>query len=347
MGSSRVRAGRRNSWCGRKQQKEEDRRPWEDLCPDLLDPIYDKLPAGPAGRMEFGSVCRNWRQVYRRRPRKSPAVWVPLAPAMSLDFLGSEIPSKTRKELSRAYVKYTWPGSGWLLLSSSDVGIVGIFNPLFRWPSCFVRLPALHCPVSQPPLKAAFSAPPTDPDWTVFFVRGYSSFSTFRRGELRWKTYTCGGGTGEERRVCEGIGYRAGSFFCLFDTGDVLVFGVEGERRGQMRSMLVAVAAPPVMLARQSHLRVVAAESDGKFLVMSWGRGGSAAANCSLLLLGVERKTVKEVEERCGWGSDVLVREQHGLTVEGTTDFPPIVVHFVVLVFLVVLILAYFSFLVF
>ncbi|CAL1377190.1 unnamed protein product [Linum trigynum] len=267
-------------------------------------------------RLQFRSVCKNWRQISHRHAGKSPASWAPLKPAMS-----AEIPGKIREELSCACIRYCWPGSGWLLLSISGVGIMGLFNPFLHWPTSFVRLPALPHSVSQPPSKAAFSAPPTDPDWTIFIVRDSCSFSTFRRGELRWSDYTCRGKG--NRRYCDGIGYREGSFFCLFDTGDVLIFGVGAGRR--MGAMLVAVAAPPamVMLVRQNRLRVVAAVagSDGEFLVMSWGRGGGGSG---IRLLHVERKTREQLQDGRGWGSDILVKEWASLIVE-ETSLPPMV----------------------
>ncbi|CAI0456747.1 unnamed protein product [Linum tenue] len=49
----------------------EDQRPWTDVCPELLDSIYTRLPSHVDGT-HFGNVCKNWHQVHSHVALSNP-----------------------------------------------------------------------------------------------------------------------------------------------------------------------------------------------------------------------------------------------------------------------------------
>ncbi|CAL1371165.1 unnamed protein product [Linum trigynum] len=318
---------------------EVPRHRWDELCPDLLNSIYGKLPPGHYGRTDFGSVCRNWHRIHAAAG--TPPLTAPLAggrnhPIDVRSHIGDDIPggrvrwlfcyARRLLSLPQLHVVYTW-SSGWWLLESNRL-ICACFNPLLPWPSCYHKLPNLGLrpfdEIPEIPIKAAFSAPPSrNRSWTILVVHSRWSFSTFRRGRggggWWWNSYTyCRKGELEAgARICEGIGYREGRFFLLFNTGDVLVFGIDG---GERRMLVVGV--PPLVageLSRRKNLRVVAAvEEEESSLVVSWGRG-SGGGDGRLRLMTVERwkPAAGEVEdlelEEGSRGGVLMAREQPGV----------------------------------
>ncbi|CAL1398144.1 unnamed protein product [Linum trigynum] len=227
--------------------------PWADLHPELLNLIYEKLPPSPTARSSgFSSVCKPWRRFHAavplptRHPSYRPGQFL-------LCTTVDAIPdAKIRHQLQDAYIAYSWPSSGWLMLRHShNVQIFGCFNPLLSWPRNYIALHEDSNSPSPQQIKAAFSSDPAGPeDWTILVAgeQGYG-FSTFRRGDTAWKNY--------RRRYhwaimyagdCVAIGFRDGEFFCLFGSGDVLVFGI-GE--GGERRVLVADPLPAVLVERR------------------------------------------------------------------------------------------------
>ncbi|CAI0473533.1 unnamed protein product [Linum tenue] len=49
----------------------EDQRPWTNVCPELLDSIYKRLPSHVDGT-HFGNVCKNWHRVHSRIALSNP-----------------------------------------------------------------------------------------------------------------------------------------------------------------------------------------------------------------------------------------------------------------------------------
>ncbi|CAL1391558.1 unnamed protein product [Linum trigynum] len=50
---------------------EDDQRPWADICPYLLDSIYNRLSSHIDGT-HFGDVCKNWHQVHSHIALSNP-----------------------------------------------------------------------------------------------------------------------------------------------------------------------------------------------------------------------------------------------------------------------------------
>ncbi|CAL1404886.1 unnamed protein product [Linum trigynum] len=301
------------------------RRRWDELCRDLLNSIYIKLL--PPDRADFGCVCKSCHHIHASAVAAAPPPTTPVSgkrghPIDVGSHVGEDVPGGFRELLSSPYLRvfYNW-ASGWWLVGYESIpdSIFGCFNPLLPWPFCYFRLPILRLrplnrdPFPQPPIKAAFSAPPTGPDWTVLIVNSHRSFSTFRRGRLWWESYTyCREGE-EGKRVCEGIGFRGGRFFLLFDTGDVLIFGACSKSR-----MLVAAGTP--LLAGELRLRenlcVVAAAGDEESVAVSWERGGEGGGR-SFRLVAVEKDVTPamkelQLEEGSSRGGVLMATEQRG-----------------------------------
>ncbi|CAL1363808.1 unnamed protein product [Linum trigynum] len=82
----------------------------------------------------------------------------------------------------------------------------------------------------------------------------------------------------QRERVCAGIGYMDRKFFCLFDTGDVMIFGIGGGSGGGERTMLLATPQlRPGQLGTRDSLRVVLWSKSTRreeSLVVSWVRRG-------------------------------------------------------------------------
>ncbi|CAL1409896.1 unnamed protein product [Linum trigynum] len=237
------------------------KRPWADLTPDVLNLIYAKLPPGPAGDIEFRSVCKNWRRIdLESSPASASKFELPPAAMIPRPYTHLTIPDNapSRSTVNGALVIHSW-ASGWCLLGH-DHRIFGCYNPLFPWPAGFIRLPESE--LHWVKVIAAFSAPPTGSDWTILLVDGLRSFRTLRRGQRRWREYTY---RDNRDRLCQGIGYRDRNFFCLFEDGDVMMFGIGG---GKRRRILSALPHPQGRFLR---IVVVAELRGGKgSLVVRW-----------------------------------------------------------------------------
>ncbi|CAI0443177.1 unnamed protein product, partial [Linum tenue] len=273
------------------------KRPWADLSPDLLNLIYAKLPPGYGGDVEFRSVCKNWRRI---DPDGSVSASKPshLEVPIPRCYHPLQIPdgAPERSTINGALVIHMW-ASGWCLLGRREDQIFGCYNPLFRWPTSFVRLP--ECTLNDTMVAAAISAPPTARDWTILLVEGAGSFRTLRRGQRRWREYTY---SPDWNRFCHGIGYRDRMFFCLFHTGEVLMFAIDGGCCSRRRMLLPYREEGFVF-----HRVVVAATfwCGEKSIVLTWAQRGD---EWLLQLAGVERRTGRV---RYAWeiGDELLLQE--------------------------------------
>ncbi|CAL1398145.1 unnamed protein product [Linum trigynum] len=269
----------------------ENGRPWADLCPDLLNLINDKLPHYDAVRHAvLGSVCKPWRQVHRAARRQPPLrpcqrCRDPRPAGYRLHSKTPElvesttVPGRVREELCGQIIACALPSRWWLLKKSADSPggeITGCFNPFLPWPHNHSKLPLLPASLTDSSprgIRAGFSAPPTsDPaagDWTILVAGagGGATFSTYRRGGRFWKRYSCDYLEGQH---CLGVGFQGRDFFCLFERGDVVIFGIDG---GAGTRTLLADAPPPrPQPPLISDLTVV--ERDGEHVLMSWEERG-------------------------------------------------------------------------
>ncbi|CAN1160747.1 Xyloglucan endotransglucosylase protein 1 [Linum perenne] len=249
-----------------------ENRAWADLHPELLNLIYSGLPSGHYGSLGFKSVCRNWNQVVIAASGGGDQQ---TRVGDELFLVGTKLENQTLLTthkyfaLKGFHIAYIWE-SGWWLLRHSDGAIDRCFNPLLP----ANQIPCINLPMLKPehdepnPAKitAAFSRSPDSSDssdWTLFVVHGRRTFSVLRRGQWWWRSYNITRDETEHRRTAVRIGYRGGKFYCLFDTGDVLIFGIEKERR-----MLVAdPQISPAELDRTEGVVVV-----GESVVMRWRR---------------------------------------------------------------------------
>ncbi|CAL1370700.1 unnamed protein product [Linum trigynum] len=279
----------------------EIRSPWADLHPELLNLIYEKLPPSPTTLSSgFGSVCKPWPQFHAAVPL--PTRHPSYCPRKFLLYTTVDaIPdAMIRHQLQDAYIAYSWPSNGWLMLRHShNVQIFGCFNPLLSWPRNYIALPEGSNSPWPRQMKAAFSSDPAGPeDWTILVAgeQGYG-FSTFHRGDAAWKNY--------RRRYhwaikyagyYVAIGFRDGEFFCLFGSGDVLIFGIGegGERR-------VLVADPlPAPLRDLHNLRIVE-RGETACVVANWKQVADRHGGGRRWRLGrVERRRKEEVERMVG-----------------------------------------------
>ncbi|CAL1372913.1 unnamed protein product [Linum trigynum] len=289
--------------------RESRRRPWADLCPELLNLIYEKLPPVAAFRISgFGSVCKPWRQLHRSIPLPPPPPdHHPYRPGpghlLVCPTIDAATPDKIRDELQTASIAYSWPNSGWLLLRRSCNGqIFSCFNPLLPWPRNYIKLPSRPAAIPvlppAPRINAAFSSDPTGPrDWTILVVE--ERFSTYRRGDSAWKNHHLCNYTRLGYR-CVAIGFREGKFLCLFERGDVLILGLRGrEWRMLAANHLAPVPAPPGQ--QYNELRIVerGRKEGGTCVVVNWelaaeGHGGGGGGGGRWRLAGVERRRKEE-----------------------------------------------------
>ncbi|CAN1805436.1 hypothetical protein LINPERHAP1_LOCUS24274 [Linum perenne] len=298
-------------------------RPWGDLCWDLLSSICSKLQHSGCNnddlRSGFGFVCRNWHQFHSTNsinPQQPGTTRIGnhtfivgnMIDRETIDLIwGVTMPKKITQILLYSWIAYIWD-SGWWLLSSSCHRIIGCFNPLLDWPSSYIPLPALYRinypGIPLPPITAAFSASPTSTsrDWTLLVVHSVFSFSTVRRGQWWWRFYFH---SGRVSRVGVRVGYREGMFYILFETGDVLIFGIDDHKERRMMLTVDQPFANPFSTARFGHnkiLRVV-----GESIVVSWERVGGDSKR--LRLVRVEEREmaaeVKELEE--GWRRSINI----------------------------------------
>ncbi|CAL1375079.1 unnamed protein product [Linum trigynum] len=267
---------------------------WSDLCPDLLESIYGNL-LNPVHAMEFGSVCRSWRQIHaslQAQPRGRVFGGVRLR-----EIRCQEARDKLLRGGEEGYEVYSW-ASGWWLLASLERNVLGCFNDFLSWPSSFIPLPPglnfgsfsrFDGNCTSMPIKAAFSAPPAaDGDWTMLILHSISCFSTFRPGQDEWCGYLY---PHIHDRVCVGIGYRDRRFFCLFSTGDVLIVKTDHGRNpgSNMCEWRMMLASEPILTPRDllasalsdSNFHVVLFMLDecggGRRVVISWERRDDTA----------------------------------------------------------------------
>ncbi|CAN1176615.1 hypothetical protein LINPERPRIM_LOCUS3943 [Linum perenne] len=160
-----------------------------------------------------------------------------------------------------------------------------------------------------PPIQACMSAFPAKKDtsayWTLLVVGSRRSFSTFNRRKKEWKNYDfVSNSSEEENRVCVGIGYTDEKFLCLFENGDVLIYGIHGERR-----MLLAVPPlTPGQLYRCEDLLTVEAD---KSMVVSWSRDETLNGGDLFRLMGVESGITAAADKEEEWERRIVaVREK-------------------------------------
>ncbi|CAN1143935.1 hypothetical protein LINPERPRIM_LOCUS26765 [Linum perenne] len=328
----------------------ESIRPWSDLDWGILNSIYSMLQRTndhDDARLGFGSVCRNWHQIHADKPKV--IIPNPQQPGTTriggyifrvgailnrntIDRVwGAAMPMEIRKQLENSKIAYIWD-SGWWLLQSA-YSIIGCFNPLLHWPSSYIRLPRLCCYFSPPrdsnrprpppfaPIIAGFSAFPssTSSDWTLLVVHtrsdNRSTFSTISCGQRRWKNYLHGCHV-----VGVSVGYREGKFYVLYETGDVLIFGIDGAgadrtmlvadrssavQSGANERMMVTLPAHPFstkeMCCRVEILRVV-----GKSIAVSWMRV-KGCGRLRLVRVETEERMLRRLRNSEGEGTVVLL----------------------------------------
>ncbi|CAI0456737.1 unnamed protein product, partial [Linum tenue] len=254
---------------------EDDQRPWADICPYLLDSIYNRLSSHIDGT-HFGDVCKNWHQVHSHIALSNPRpVLISHAKLSSSDVIqvreGKRLVLKRRRESQIPYeltgkdITILGMAGAWYFIKVCDASL-GWYNPLLRSPANYIRLPnpsrcfSTYDDHYKPDtvLKFAFSALPTAQDSTIFVVYGDRYLCMFRRGNYDGfvqKTYDFSLG-GKKGQTCLGVGYKDGRFFCLFEMSDMLIFSIdENETR-----MLLAATKPllPEQLQRWDSLSVEA-----------------------------------------------------------------------------------------
>ncbi|CAL1359105.1 unnamed protein product [Linum trigynum] len=266
---------------------ERRRRAWEDLSPDLLNTIYAKLPTYIDGT-EFGSVCRNWRQIHCAAALSTP---LPLTVGrfnsissvskdsvirFSIKSLGLAIKAagarretwmdtgripgfKEGRDLACHRKTIVGSAGSWWLLVQEEVkprpkrgDIEYCFNPLLRSPANLIALP----PLSTCSLLAA--------DYDPSRVRAaFSALPTApdctivvvhpprRFSTLRrgQRVWRCYEFGGIGVLDCIGIGYRDGKFLCLFQNGELLIFSAVEEGERRMLTPASTLAPPPLLPA--------------------------------------------------------------------------------------------------
>ncbi|CAL1391539.1 unnamed protein product [Linum trigynum] len=291
----------------------EDQRPWADICPNLLDSIYTRLPSHVDGTY-FGGVCKNWYQVHSHS-----AVSNPLPMVISHTKFSSSDIAQVREDnwmsvqlrqipqwLVDVDIKILGRAGAWLLIQEYGTSL-GCYNPLLRSPANYIGLPnprwlfsnyRLNLRETSPAtVKVAFSTLPTTRDCMILMVYGDSYLSTVRcSDDWIWKTYDFSL-SGKSGQSCLGLGYKKERFFWLFEMGDMLIFSVHhSEPR-----MLLAATKPLLsqQLERWDTLRVVAvmekmdeatAADDLLLVVTHWERDHEASVKDSFRLVEVEEK---------------------------------------------------------
>ncbi|CAL1391562.1 unnamed protein product [Linum trigynum] len=254
---------------------QDDQRPWADVCPDLLNSIYNRLSSHVDGT-HFSGVCNNWHRVHSHIALYNPRpFFIKNGQFSSSDVFqvreGNQLVLQRRREsqipycLANVDIRILGMAGAWLLVKVRDVGL-GWYNPLLRSPANYIGLPipSWHFSTYDYPygpdtvLKFAFSALPTAQDSTILVVYGDRYLCMFRRennGKFEQKTYDFSLG-GKKGQTCLGVGYKDGRFFCLFEMGDMLIFSIdENEAR-----MLLAATKPllPEQIQQWDYLCVVA-----------------------------------------------------------------------------------------
>ncbi|CAL1391546.1 unnamed protein product [Linum trigynum] len=253
----------------------DDQRPWADICSELLDSIYRRLPSHVDGT-HFGGVCQNWHQVHTQVALSSPRpVLIGHAKLSSSDVIqvreGKRLVLKRRRKSQIPYqladvdIRILGMAGAWLLIIVRDA-FLSCYNPLLRSPANYISLPNPSWRFSNydnhyrpgTELKFAFSSLPTALNSTILVVFGDCYFTMFRRGrndEFEQKTYDFSLG-GKKGQTCIGVGYEDDRFFCLFEMGDMLIFGID---KNDTRMLLAATKSLlPDQLPRWDSLLVVA-----------------------------------------------------------------------------------------
>ncbi|CAI0456752.1 unnamed protein product [Linum tenue] len=254
---------------------EEDQRPWADICPYLLDSIYNRLSSHVDGT-HFGSVCKNWHQVHSHIALSNPRpVLISHAKLSSSDVIqvreGKRLVLQRRRESQIPYelagedIAILGMAGAWFFIKVRDA-FLGWYNPLLRSPANYFSLPNPSWRFStyddhyrpDTVLKFAFSALPTALDSAILVVYGDSYLCMFRRennAEFEQKTYDFSL-SGKKGQTCLGVGYKDNRFFCLFEMGDMLIFSIDENET----KMLLAATKPmfPEQLQRWDYLCVVA-----------------------------------------------------------------------------------------
>ncbi|CAL1358280.1 unnamed protein product [Linum trigynum] len=216
----------------------EDQHPWADICPDLLNSIYRRLPSHID---DFDVIEVREDDKLFVQPRRE-----------------TQIPER----LVGVNVQILGRAGAWLLLKERGI-FLGCYNPLLRSPANYIALPepSFHfshfrrnwTPVT---VKVAFSALPTARDSMILMVYGDRYFSVLHCGDdWMWKTYNFSLAR-KKGQTCLGVCYGKGRFFCLFEMGDMVIFSTDkNEKR-----MVLAATKPllPERLKQWDSLCVVA-----------------------------------------------------------------------------------------
>ncbi|CAL1391554.1 unnamed protein product [Linum trigynum] len=300
----------------------EEQCPWADICPDLLNSIYRRLPSHIDGT-QFSCVCKNWHQIHSEVVLSNPLhVDINRTKFSNSDvvevreddklFVKPCRKTQIPERLVGVSIKILGRAGAWFLIKERGI-FLGCYNPLLRRPANYIALPdpSLHfshyrrnrTPVT---VKVAFSALPTARDSMILMVYGDLYLSVLRCGDdWMWKTYNFSLAR-KKGQTCLGVGYGKGRFFCLFEMGDMVIFSTD---KNETRMLLVATK--PLLLEHLEQwdsLRVVAvvtkkatSESDqnhelGKIvevmIVTHWERDHEARDKDNFRLVAVVEKVI-------------------------------------------------------
>ncbi|CAL1391552.1 unnamed protein product [Linum trigynum] len=221
----------------------EDQHPWADICPNLLNSIYRRLPSYIDGT-QFGCVCKKWHQIHSEVVLSNP-LHVDINRTKFSDFDVIEVREDDKlfvlphretqipERLVGVNVQILGRAGAWLLLKERNI-FLGCYNPLLQSPANYIALPKLSLQFSHyrrnwtpVTVKVAFSALPTTRDSMILMVYGDRYFSVLRCGDdWMWKTYNFSLAR-KKGQTCLGVGYGKGRFFCLFEMGDMMIFSID------------------------------------------------------------------------------------------------------------------------